>query len=128
VRVTVGDVAEAPLVAVDPDRAAQALDNLLENALRYATSEVVLVARVEGSGVEIHVVDDGPGFPPEFLPRAWERFSRADAARTDEGTGLGLAIVRTIAELHGGRAQARNRAGGGADVWISFPTAVRRRL
>jgi signal transduction histidine kinase len=94
---------------------------LLDNALRYAASEVELTIRAAGSSVEIHVLDDGPGFPPEFLPRAWERFSRADAARTDDGAGLGLAIIRTIAELHGGRAHAANREGGGADVWISLP-------
>ncbi|HEY0344682.1 MAG TPA: ATP-binding protein [Solirubrobacteraceae bacterium] len=121
VRVDVSQTGEAPLVLADPDRIAQVLDNLLDNALRYAASEVELTIRTAGSSVEIHVLDDGPGFPPEFLPRAWERFSRADAARTDDGVGLGLAIIRTITELHGGRAHAANREGGGADVWISLP-------
>jgi two-component system, OmpR family, sensor kinase len=105
----------------DAGRIAQAIDNMLDNALRHATSEVELSTRIAGSSVEIHVLDDGPGFPPEFLPRAWERFSRADAARTDDGAGLGLSIVRTIAELHGGRTEASNRPGGGADVWIILP-------
>ncbi|MCW3049696.1 MAG: integral rane sensor signal transduction histidine kinase, partial [Solirubrobacterales bacterium] len=109
VRIGVAGEADTPLVAVDRDRIAQAIDNLLDNALRHAASEVELSTRVAGSSVEIHVLDDGPGFPPEFLPQAWERFSRADAARTDDGAGLGLSIVRTIAEVHGGRTEASNR-------------------
>ena len=123
VRIVAHGLDDTPLVLADPDRAAQAIDNMLDNARRYATSEVELTTRVAGASVEIHVLDDGPGFPPEFLPRAWERFSRADSARTDDGTGLGLSIVRTIAELHGGRAGVANRLGGGADVWISLPAS-----
>jgi signal transduction histidine kinase len=70
----------------------------------------------------LHVSDRGAGFPPGFTPRAFERFSRADAARGQGGTGLGLAIVETIALAHGGRAgTANNPNGGGADVWIEIP-------
>ena len=69
------------------------------------------------------MIDDGPGFPPDFLPHAWERFARADTARTEDGAGLGLAIVRTIAEAHNGQAHATNTATGGADVWITLPIA-----
>jgi signal transduction histidine kinase len=115
---------EAPLdacVEVDAGRIGQALDNLLANALRHAHTRVELSARVEGTSVELHVTDDGPGFPPEFLRVAFERFARADTARTDDGVGLGLAIVRTIAEAHAGTAQASNRSGGGADVSITLP-------
>jgi signal transduction histidine kinase len=120
-RITVGDSADTAVLA-DPDRIGQALDNMLDNALRHAAHEIEITARLAGSSVEIHVRDDGDGFPPAFLPRAWERFSRADAARTDDGAGLGLAIIRTIAERHGGSADAANRPEGGADVWISLPT------
>jgi two-component system OmpR family sensor kinase len=127
-RIGVRDADDLPLVLADPGRIGQALDNMLENALRYAAGEVEVVIRHAGSSVEIHVLDDGPGFPPEFLSRAWERFSRADAARTEDGVGLGLAIIRTIAELHGGRADAANRQGGGADVWISLPAASAPRI
>jgi two-component system OmpR family sensor kinase len=122
IRIVGRDLTDISVLA-DSHRVGQALDNMLDNALRYAALEVVLTTRRAGARVEIHVRDDGPGFPPAFLPRAWERFSRADAARTDDGAGLGLAIIRTIAELHGGSAEAANRPGGGADVWISLPVA-----
>jgi two-component system OmpR family sensor kinase len=113
-------------VLADRDRAAQAIDNLLANALRHANTHVHLSARRNGAFVALHVTDDGPGFPADFLPQAWERFARADTARTEDGAGLGLAIVRTIAEAHEGQAHATNAATGGADVWISLPIAARR--
>jgi hypothetical protein len=71
----------------------------------------------------IAVRDQGPGFPPEFLPHAFERFSRADTgrARSGGGTGLGLAIVASIAQAHGGGAYAENRPTGGARVRIELP-------
>ena len=111
-------------VLVDPDRIGQAIDNLVVNALRHARGHVSISARAAPGIVELHVADDGPGFPPAFLPTAWERFARADAGRTDDGAGLGLAIVRTIAEAHDGEARATNRTGGGADVWIKLAAAA----
>ncbi len=117
--VAVGDVGEVYVLA-DPERLGQAIDNLVANALRYARARVELAAVADGGCVELHVRDDGPGFAPEFLPQAWERFTRADAARTDGGSGLGLSIVRTIVEAHGGRTVAANAPGGGADVWIEL--------
>lgn len=118
------DAGSATTLLADPERVAQALDNLLGNAQRYADQRILLTARVRGGVVQLHVLDDGPGFPVGFLPRAWERFARADAGRTEDGTGLGLAIVRTIAELHQGTTGAENRPSGGADVWISLPGAA----
>jgi signal transduction histidine kinase len=122
-------VVEAPdgvHVVVDRERIAQAVDNLLANALRHARGRVELSARRNETNVELHVADDGPGFPPDFLPHAWERFARADPARTEDGSGLGLAIVRMIAEAHGGGAHAVNRESRGADVWITLPAPGRQ--
>jgi signal transduction histidine kinase len=76
--------------------------------------------------VEIRVRDHGPGFPPDFLPRAFERFSRPSSGRRDGGSGLGLAIVGTVARAHGGEARAANAKGSGADVWLSLPRSGRK--
>jgi signal transduction histidine kinase len=78
---------------------------------------------VNGS-VELHVTDEGAGFPPEFLDRAFDRFTRADGARAGASAGLGLSIVRMIAESHGGAANAANSGARGADAWISLPRQV----
>jgi signal transduction histidine kinase len=71
----------------------------------------------------LHVTDAGPGFPAGFLERAFDRFSRADEARTTGGSGLGLSIVALIAQAHGGSVGAANRVDGGADVWLVLPRA-----
>ena len=110
-----------PLVArVDPLRVEQALTNLVDNARRHGAEDVTLTARSHDGRVELHVLDEGTGFPDEFLEHAFERFSRGDPASPD-GSGLGLAIVETIARAHGGEAHAGNRPGGGADVWLALP-------
>jgi heavy metal sensor kinase len=109
------------VLTADPDRAGQALDNLVANALSHGDGPVTLSAARANGRVELHVTDRGAGFPDALLDRAFERFSRADPARSGEGTGLGLAIVGAIAAAHGGHAGARNLDGGGADVWISLP-------
>ena len=111
-------------VDADPLRAGQALVNLVDNALTHGQGRVVLRAEERGGLVELHVSDGGSGFPREFRERAFDRFSRADEARTGGGTGLGLSIVALIARAHGGDAGAANRAEGGADVWITLPMMV----
>jgi two-component system OmpR family sensor kinase len=110
-------------VAGDELRLGQALGNLVENALRHGGGAVGLAALERDGAVELHVTDEGPGFPAAFLPRAFERFSRADEARARGGTGLGLAIVEVIARAHGGRVEAANGPEHGADVFLSLPRA-----
>ena len=110
-------------VVGDRIRLEQALGNLVENALRHGDGDVRLSASTTDGLVELHVTDEGGGFAPEFLDRAFERFTRLDNARARGGAGLGLSIVRVIAEAHGGDAHAANRDGGGADVWIALPRA-----
>lgn len=113
------------VLEVDPTRIEQAIINMISNALRHGDGEIVLVAKDLGARVEIHVLDDGPGFDPELMPRAFERFARSSRARSERGAGLGLSIVEVIARIHGGRAFARNRPGGGADVWLELPSGTR---
>jgi len=102
-------------------RLEQALANLVDNALRYGGEEITLHAATSGGYVELHVTDNGEGFPAAFLPRAFERFTRADAARGGSGSGLGLSIVETIAKSHGGNASVARTPTGGADAWLSVP-------
>ena len=102
-------------------RLEQALANLVENALRHGGGEVRLSAASVDGVVELHVTDEGSGFPPDFLGRAFERFARADEARAGGSSGLGLSIVRMIAEAHGGTAHVTNNDGRGADAWIALP-------
>jgi two-component system OmpR family sensor kinase len=110
----------------DPDRLRQALDNVLANAVHHSpdgTAVTVEVGDRPGGHAGLTVADRGPGFPPEFLPHAFERFRRADTARARAhgGTGLGLAIVETIVRAHHGRVEAANRDDGGAVVEIVLP-------
>jgi signal transduction histidine kinase len=112
---------------LDGDRIREALDNLIDNALRFAPpgTAIEVAARQAGPDLVIEVRDRGPGFPVEFLPHAFERFARPDSgrARSDGGAGLGLAIVSAIVRAHGGQASAANRPDGGAVVTLRLPLA-----
>ncbi len=107
-----------------PGGVEQILDNLLDNALRHTPegTTVRLAVRSEGRRHVIHVVDSGPGMPPEERRRAFDRFWRGSADRS--GSGLGLAIVRHLAERSGGSVEALAADGGGLDVVVSLPAVV----
>jgi signal transduction histidine kinase len=115
------DVAAGLAAWGDPLQLEQAVGNMVDNALRHGTGTVLITGWERGDRVEIHVRDRGPGLPAGFMPRAFERFSRADEARGRGGAGLGLAIVKTVAQTSGGTAHIANRPDGGADVWLSLP-------
>jgi heavy metal sensor kinase len=108
-------------ILADRLRLEQALANLVDNALRYGAGTIRLQAAERDGRLELHVTDEGEGFPPDFLDRAFERFSRPDQSRSRAGAGLGLGIVATIANAHDGTATAANRPNGGAEVTLALP-------
>jgi signal transduction histidine kinase len=108
-------------VTADRRRLGQALTNMLDNALRHGGAPVELSAEDGDGQVRIAVRDHGPGFPPGFSGRAFERFARPDTGRSGGGAGLGLAIVDAIARAHGGSATIAG-AEPGARVTIALPS------
>ena len=120
-RAIVTDANGADTVDGDRLRLEQALGNIIDNALRHGTGTVQIRAERNGDRLTFQTSDEGPGFPPEFLPHAFERFARADQARGDGAAGLGLAIVDAIARAHGGTAVAANGDLGGAVVTLVLP-------
>jgi len=119
-----------PGVRCVPQHVQRVLLNLLTNALRHTPSDgsVVVTARPVGEELEVVVEDTGDGLTEEAQARMFDRFWRADLARTSGGggAGLGLAIARGLIEAQGGRIWAENRAGGGARVGFSLPIAARQ--
>jgi signal transduction histidine kinase len=117
----------AEQVHADPDAFRQVIANLFDNALRYTPvgGRITLETRREDAGVAVSVRDTGPGIASEHLPRIFERFYRADAARSrDEGgTGLGLAIVKHLIEAHDGHVAATSAVGQGTTITGWFPDA-----
>jgi two-component system OmpR family sensor kinase len=115
-----------PDLAIRGDRLRldQAVGSVVDNALRYGDGTVSLDVSNGDQGIEIRVRDQGPGFPAEFLPRAFERFSRASSSRRDGGSGLGLAIVRTVMRAHGGEAEVGDWEGG-AEARLTLPASRR---
>jgi two-component system sensor histidine kinase MprB len=102
-----------------PERLARLVANLLDNAAKWSPpGGVIEVCLRDG---ELTVRDHGPGFAAADLPRVFDRFYRADAARGMTGSGLGLSIVRQVAEAHGGTAVAENHPGGGALLRVRIP-------
>jgi signal transduction histidine kinase len=116
---------ELPQVNVEPDRIRQVLVNLLSNANEYSQEGATIEVKAGrvGEEVELAVVDDGPGIPPEQLDHIFERFTRGDAGLTQRvgGTGLGLAISKSLIELHGGAIGATSTVGAGSAFRIVLP-------
>ena len=107
----------------DQDRLAQCLANLIENAMKFATTTVIVAVWPKPHGVAITVDDDGPGILSDDLPHVFERLYVADRAptRTENGSGLGLAIVKELAEAMGGTVAAEAGPLGGARITIRLP-------
>jgi signal transduction histidine kinase len=114
-----------PPLQLDPQRVEQILGNLLSNALHHTPEggQITLALAANPGGVSLSVRDTGPGIPAEALPHLFERFYRADKARSREtgGTGLGLTIARQLAEAHGGTLIAGNHPEGGAVFTLRLP-------
>src|SRR5438067_3755862 len=113
-------------IRADETRVQEVLYNLLENAVKYSREggEIRLQAARRGSEIVLNVSDDGIGISRDQLPRIFERFYRADKARSREhgGTGLGLAIAKHIAQLHGGRIEAESELGRGTTIRVFLPS------
>ena len=127
-RITIDVSVQPPDLTIlgDGQRLEQALQNLAANALRHTPEggRLSLAAEDEPDGTRITVRDSGPGISPEHLPHIFERFYKADAARSAtrmSGSGLGLSIVQAIVERHGGTVAAANAPGGGAVFEIRIP-------
>jgi two-component system heavy metal sensor histidine kinase CusS len=117
-----------PLQAeIDPVLLQRAVSNLISNAIRYTPSggSVTLSARETAEGVELSVCNTGPGIAPEHLPHIFDRYYRADPARSDQAhsAGLGLSIVRAIMELHGGNIRVDSQAGASTTFFLLFKKA-----
>jgi two-component system phosphate regulon sensor histidine kinase PhoR len=121
----VTDIPERLTIAADRDAVRQILTNLYDNAIRHTPDggTITTAAAGEGDGVALYVRDTGSGIAGEHLPRVFERFYRADPARSRQegGTGLGLAIVRHLVEAHGGIVTIESTLGRGTQVRMFFP-------
>jgi signal transduction histidine kinase len=116
----------AQQVRVDPDDLDRMIGNLIDNASEHGAPPITIAAEPADGAVEIRVRDHGRGFDPDFRPHAFDRFTRADTARTTGGNGLGLAIVDTLTQRNQGIATAHNHPDGGAEVTIQLPAPTPR--
>ncbi|HXH63567.1 MAG TPA: ATP-binding protein [Gemmatimonadales bacterium] len=120
----------AHAAAADPEALRQIFTNLFDNALRHTPpgGRITVAAAQVPDGIVVTVADTGTGIPPEHLPRIFERFYRADPARSRDqgGTGLGLAIVKHLVEAQGGRVDAESPPRQGATIRFVLPPSVPR--
>jgi len=117
---------DLPTIRADRGRLQEALYNLIDNAVKYSREhgEITLMARRRDQQIVLSVSDNGIGIGKEDLPRIFERFYRADKARSHNsvrGTGLGLAIAKHIAQLHGGRVEAESELENGTTIRVVLP-------
>jgi len=123
--IDVGVASDLPVVRADETRLQEVLYNLLDNALKYSSpgGKIRLQAQRRGREVALSVSDTGVGISETDLPRIFERFYRADKARSRElgGTGLGLSIVKHIAQMHGGSVEAESVLGRGTTIRVLIP-------
>ena len=119
---------DCSIIYSDEGRLREIFDNLLDNAVKYSGKgdKINLGAQRRDSEIALSVSDVGVGISQEDLPRIFERFYRADKARSRQlgGTGLGLSIVKHIAQLHGGRVEAESELGKGTTIRVVLPTAT----
>ncbi|WAA10524.1 ATP-binding protein [Fervidibacillus albus] len=119
------DVQNDGTVSIDGDRIEQVLTNLIDNAIRHTSEEgkVAVKANVDRTGLTFEVADDGTGIAEADLPFVFERFYKADKARTrgKSGTGLGLAIAKNIVEAHGGNIEVKSKLGQGTTFTVVIP-------
>jgi two-component system phosphate regulon sensor histidine kinase PhoR len=119
--------ADLPLVLIDGLRIQQVVGNLMHNAIKFTPEggAISVTAEVEEGGADVIVAvkDSGVGIPAGELDRIFERFYKADRARSGGGTGLGLAISRHLVQAHGGRIWARSKEGKGSTFYFTLPIA-----
>ena len=124
VEITIEMPDELPVVNLDSTRIAQVLDNMLNNAQKYAPGAPVTIrADMQGDLLRIEVHDLGAGIPPEHTPHLFERFYRMPQSSNIRGTGLGLYISRKIIEAHGGEIGVQSQAGQGTIFFFEIPHA-----
>lgn len=121
---------DLPPALADADRARLVLTNLVHNAVKFTPpgGQITVTAESVGEEVVVAVKDTGVGIPAEDLPRIFERFYKADRARSGGGTGLGLAIAKHIVQGHGGRIWAESVEGQGSTFYFTLPVAVERQV
>ena len=116
---------DLPVVFADPDRITQVLINLIHNAIKFTPDggRITISAYLDGEQIVFFVRDTGVGIDRKDLGRIFERFYKADQARTSVGTGLGLSIARHMIESHGGYIWAESVVGEGSTFSFSLPLA-----
>jgi two-component system phosphate regulon sensor histidine kinase PhoR len=121
--------ADLPPLHADENRLQELIYNLLDNAVKYSSDggTVTVSGAIDREAIRLSVGDTGRGIPEQDLPRIFERFYRADKARSRAvgGTGLGLSIVEHIAHLHGGSVEAASQVGSGTTITVTLPLRPR---